>query len=442
MAKPLNVPGAAFNSPKQPVREIVLPKLTSYQQEAYDWFGDAYQNGRVMCIKAPRQVGKSYLLQVELTVMAFNHPGCTSIIYEPTLSLSRNVFKSMFKAFETSGLLKTANAQLLEIEFVNGSTILFRSPDQTSRGLTVTGILILDEAAWLGGGGSNGDDSIFTILPFINAHNASLILASTPFTMDGYFYDMYLKGLNGDNENIKTFDWSKHPEISRFLTDEKKALYKQTMSRQKYTTEIDGDFLTDDGLLFQNIENCLNDTPEDTDVVYMGIDFGTGTANDDDSDYTVLAVFNNRGEMLKIYRTNNLSPMQQVEWLAALILDWANTHQVRSVLGEWNSIGSVYIDALNLKLKVRQITVSDWVTSNKSKQDLVTTFQIALENERVKLVADPNLLNELRRYQAEMTKSGAITYNGNKSHDDMVIASMLGYYAYFKGLGEFRFTMV
>jgi hypothetical protein len=102
----------------------------------------------------------------------------------------------------------------------------------------------------------------------------------------------------------------------------------------------------------------------------------------------------------------------------------------------------VYIDALNLKLQVKQITVSDWVTSNKSKQDLVTTFQIALENERVKLVADPNLLNELRRYQAEMTKSGAITYNGNKSHDDMVIASMLGYYAYFKGLGEFRFTMV
>lgn len=416
--------------------EIVLPKLTAYQDEVRQWLGDPYRTGKIAVLKSVRQSGKTFFVQCELTLMAVNHPGCTSIVYEPTLALARNVYKSMVKAFEPTGLLKVSNAQLLEIEFVNGSTILFKSTEQMSRGLTVTGILVLDEAAYL------DEEAIFTILPFCNAYNAPIIIASTPFTMDGYYYDMYLKGLNGDNENIKTFDWSKHPEISRFLTEEKKALYKQTMSRQKYTTEIDGDFLTDDGLLFQNIENCLNDTPEDTDVVYMGIDFGTGTANDDDSDYTVLAVFNNRGEMLKIYRTNNLSPMQQVEWLAALILDWGNTHQVRSVLGEWNSIGSVYIDALNLKLKVKQITVNDWVTSNKSKQDLVTTFQIALENERVKLVADPNLLNELRRYQAEMTKSGAITYNGNKSHDDMVIASMLGYYAYFKGLGEFRFTMV
>lgn len=415
--------------------EIVLPKLTAYQDEVRQWLGDPYRTGKIAVLKSVRQSGKTFFVQCELTLMAVNHPGCTSIVYEPTLALARNVYKSMVKAFEPTGLLKVSNAQLLEIEFVNGSTILFKSTEQMSRGLTVTGLLVLDECAYL------DDEAIFTILPFVNSNNSSIIIASTPFAMSGFYWDMYQKGLE-DNENIKTFDWSKHPEISRFLTDEKKALYKQTMSPQKYKTEIEGDFLTDDGLLFRNLENCINNNPEDTDVVYMGIDFGTGTANDDDSDYTVLAVFNNRGEMLKIYRTNNLSPMQQVEWLAALILDWASTHQVRSVLGEWNSIGSVYIDALNLKLKVKQITVTDWVTSNKSKQDLVTTFQIALENERVKLVADPNLLNELRRYQAEMTKSGAITYNGNKSHDDMVIASMLGYYAYFKGLGEFRFTMV
>lgn len=415
-------------------KEIVLPALTSYQQKAWDWFGDAYHNGKTMVIKSPRQVGKTMLIQCELTAMAMNHAGCTSIIFEPTLALARNVYKSMVKAFEPTGLLKVNNGQLLEIEFVNGSTILFKSTEQISRGLTVTGYLVLDEAAYL------DEEAIFEILPFVNAHNASIIIASTPFTMDGYFYDMYLKGLNGDNENIRTFDWSTEPEIDRFLTAERKALYKQTMSRQKYRTEIEGEFLTDDGLLFQNIDNCIIDTPEDTDVVYMGIDFATGTPNDDDSDYTVLSVFNNRGQMLKIYRTNHLSPMQQVDWLAALILDWARSHTVRSILGEWNSIGSVYIDALHLKLKSRSITITDWITSNKSKQDLVTNFQIALENGRCGLISEPNLLNELRKYQAEMTKSGAITYNGNKSHDDMVIASMLGYYAYTKGLGNFRLT--
>ena len=341
----------------------------------------------------------------------------------------------MVKAFEPTGLLKVSNAQLLEIEFVNGSTILFKSTEQMSRGLTVTVILVLDECAYL------DNEAIFTILPFCNAHNAPIIIASTPFTMDGYFYEMYMKGLE-DNPNIKTFDWSHHPEISRFLTEEKRELYKQTMSRQKYRTEIDGDFLTDDGLLFQNIESCIGEAT-DTNNVFMGIDFGTGTANNEDSDYTVLAVFNNLGEMLNIYRINNLSPMQQVEWLSALILDWANSHTVCAILAEWNSIGSVYIDALHQKLKPKNITITDWITSNKSKQELVTTFQIALENSRIKLRSEPNLLNELRRYQAEINiKTHTVTYNGNKCHDDMVIASMLGYYAYYKHFGNFRFTMV
>lgn len=416
--------------------EIVLPKLTAYQEEVRQWLGDPYRTGKIAVLKSVRQSGKTFFVQCELTLMAVNHPGCTSIVYEPTLALARNVYKSMVKAFEPTGLLKVSNAQLLEIEFVNGSTILFKSTEQMSRGLTVTGLLVLDECAYL------DSEAIFTILPFVNAYNAPIIIASTPFTMDGYYYDMYLKGLNGDNENIKTFDWSKHPEISRFLTEEKKALFKQTMSPQKYRTEIEGEFLTDDGLLFRNLENCINDNPEDTDVVYMGIDFGTGTSNNDDSDYTVLSVFNDRGEMLKIYRTNNLSPVEQIEWLASLILDWANTHQIRTILGEWNSIGSVYIDELNLKLKVKSLSVTNWVTTNKSKQDLVTAFALALENGRVKLVGDPVLMNEMKRFQAEMSPSGAIKYSGKSCHDDCVMSSLLAYYGWYKGLGEFRFTMV
>lgn len=424
MARPVN------NSNRKPI-EIVLPKPTAYQQEAHDWLGDSFETGKVMVIKSVRQSGKTFFIQCELTIMAMAHAGCTSVVYEPTLALARNVYKSMVKAFEPTGLLKVSNAQLLEIEFVNGSTILFKSTEQMSRGLTVTGILVLDECAYL------DNEAIFTILPFCNAHNAPIIIASTPFTMDGYFYEMYMKGLE-ENPSIKTFDWSHHPEISRFLTEEKRELYKQTMSRQKYRTEIDGEFLTDQGMLFQNIDEAVK-VAEDTSVVYMGIDFGTGTANDDDSDYTVLAVFNDHGEMLKIYRTNNLSPMQQVDWLSAIILDWASTHQVRTILAEWNSIGSVYIDALHLKLKSKSIRITNWVTSNKSKQELVTTFALALENGMIGLCANSNLLSECRLYGSEINiKTKTVTYNATKGHDDCVIAAMLGYYAYKKSLGNFR----
>lgn len=405
--------------------DLVFPKLTSYQQEVYDWLDDPFESGKIAVIKSVRQSGKTFLLQIELLKMVFSHR-CTSIIFEPTVPLARKVYKSISKALEGTNLIKSANAQLLEIEFVNGSEILFKSTEQLNRGLVCTGLLILDELAYL------DDDAVYSILPLRNAHNSPLICASSPFTMDGYYYEMYLQGL-GDNPNIKTFDWSKNPEIERFLTKEQKELYRQTMSKAKFTTEVLGEFLTSDGLLFQHLQECIKDVSlKEGDILYCGIDFGAGS----DDDYTVLSVFNNQGEMVKMYRTNHLSPMQQVDWLCGLLEELNQGHTIKSILCEQNSIGQVYIDAMKRKLP-KGVTLTNWVTSNKSKQDLVTTFQISLENEMVSVLDSPILLNELKKYQAEInTKTKTITYNGYKCNDDTVMATMLAYWAYKKHFGK------
>lgn len=410
--------------------KIVFPKLTAYQQEVYDWLQDPYKTGKIAVIKSVRQSGKTFFIMTEVLQIALKHI-CTSAIYEPTLTLARNVYKSIYKALENTGLIKIANAQLLEIELTNGSTILFKSYEQMSRGLTVTGILVLDEAAY-------GDDEvIYSILPLANANNAPIIIASTPFTMEGYYYEMYMQGLQ-NKDSIRTFDWSKHPETSRFLTEEKKELYKQTMSRAKYTTEVLGEFLADGGLLFQGLDTSQGNPDPTSKIIYLGIDFGTGT----EEDYTALSVLNNLGQMVKLYRTNNLTPTQQVEWLCGLILDLASKYTIRTVLCEYNSIGSVYIDFMKKKLSRRNITLTNWTTTNKSKQDLVTNFQIALENNYVQILPDPVLLNELKKYQAEInSKTKTISYNGYKAHDDTVIATMLAYWAYKKNLGQVAFSI-
>lgn len=404
--------------------ELVLPRLTAYQQEVWDWMGDPFEKGLIAVIKSVRQSGKTYLIMAELLRMAFGHR-CTSIVFEPTIPLARKVYKSITKALDGTNIIKSANAQLLEVEFVNGSEILFKSTEQMNRGLTVTGLLVLDECAYL------DDESIYSILPLVNAHKAPIIIASSPFTMDGYYYSMFLQGL-GDNPKIKTFDWSKHPEISRFLSEEQKALYKQTMSRAKYTTEVEGEFLKDGGLLFTGLEDCVGD-PEEDGIIYIGIDFATGS----EGDYTVLSAINNLGQQVRLFRNNNLSPMQQVEWLSGLILDLAENYTIKTILCEENSIGKVYIDAMKQRLKAKKITLTNWITTNKSKQDLVTTFQIALENQYVQLLNNPILLNEIRKYQAEINvKTKVISYNGYKSNDDCVIATMLSYWAYKKHFGK------
>ena len=405
--------------------ELVLSKLTTYQQQVWDWLEDPYESGKIAVIKSVRQSGKTYLIMAELLRIAFAHR-CTSIVFEPTLPLSRKVYKSITKALDGTGLIKSSNAQLLEVEFTNGSEILFKSTEQMNRGLTVTGILVLDECAYL------DDEAIYSILPLVNAHNAPIIIASSPFVMDGYYYSMYLQGLEY-NPKIRTFDWSSHPEISRFLTAEQKALYKQTMSRAKYTTEVEGEFLKGGGLLFTNLENCVGD-PEDDSIIYIGIDFATGS----EGDYTVLSAINNLGQQVKLFRTNNLSPMQQVDWLTGLILDLSTHYTIKTILAEENSIGKVYVDAMRKKLSPKKLTITNWITTNKSKNELVTHFQIALENQYVQLLDNPIQLNEIRKYAAEINaKTKTITYNGFKSNDDCVIATMLAYWAYKKHLGQF-----
>lgn len=411
--------------------KIVFPRLTSYQKDVYDWLGDCFESGKQAVIKSVRQSGKSFFCLVALIKMAMEHPGSISVMYEPSMTQARNMFRLIKKAVNKYHLVKTANAQTLELEFVNGSMILFKSPRQDSRSFTITGLLILDECAYI------DSEEIYTILPLVNAHNAPVLAVSTPFIQDGYYWDLYSLGIDGNSPSIKTFDWSKEKEIERFLTPEKKALYKQIMSRQKFRTEVEGEFLADEGLLFAGIAKCIGE-PDENNTIYIGIDFATGK----EGDYTVLSAVNGNGHQICLHRTNNLTPSQQVEWLGGLINDLAERYTIKTILAETNSIGTVYIDYLKKKIKHNHLTITDWTTTNSSKQDLVTALQIALENGYVRILDNAVLLNELRRYEAEINvKTKKVSYNGAKgTNDDTVIATMLAYYAYKKSLGTFRYA--
>ena len=416
---------------------VTLPKLTTYQKDVWDFLCDkaedvpSHYSGKVAVIKSVRQSGKSFLAQMLLIAFALTKK-TTSAIYEPTLAQARVQFKAIENYFKGSYIISKANATLLEIEFSNGSVIYFKSTEQSSRGFTIDGILILDECAYL------SEDEIYATLPLINAHNAPLLIASTPFISDGYYYKMFQKGIMDPTDKIKSFDWSKEKEIDRFLTPERKEFYRQTMSRSKYITEVLGEFLSDDGMLFRNIEACCTDErPEVSGKLYIGVDWSSGTEND----YTVVAVVNGNGEQCGLYVTNNLTPMAQIEWVANIIKDLATKATIAKLTCEANSIGAVYIDALKQKIGGK-IKITEFVTTNKSKQDLVTTLQLALENKDIALLRDNEQLNQLRSYEAQINpRTKTISYNGKAGvHDDIVIALMLAYYSYKQRLGTYSIT--
>lgn len=417
--------------------KITLPKLTGYQQEVYDYLDDGHYTGRMAVVKSVRQSGKSFLCMEVLLTYSLKKTG-VSIYIAPTLDQSRKIYNDLTKALSNTGLIKSSNGQTLQIVLSNGSTIGFKSTAQKEslRGFTVSNILILDECAYL------PDEEIYSVLPYVNAHNAPILICSTPFTMTGYFYYMYKDGLDDDIKNVKTFDWSQNPEIERFLTPERKAFYKSVMSKAKYTTEVMGEFLTDGGLLFANIDECTGDgSTEQTEYCYVGIDFATGAGGN--NDFTVISVINEKGEQVAVYRTNNLSPMEQVDWMTRLITAKSEDFKIRTILAETNSIGAVYIDALNAKLQGIAPKITEWATTNKSKQDLVTQLQIALETKKITLFPHSVQADELRRYTAEINpNTKTIKYNGKGAHDDTVIALMLSWYAYNKTFGNYTVAVM
>ena len=408
---------------------LIMPQLTDYQQRAFDFFGDG--RGKILIIKAPRQVGKTFFNISELIYSASILKKSVSIVVEPSVFLARKVYNDITKALNGSGVIASANSTTCEINFINGSQIICRSIESMSRGLTVSGILIIDETCFI------DDESIYTLLPLINANNAGLILTSSPFTAEGYFYNMYIKGLQGDDTNIKSFDWSKEEGIKQFLTEEKKALYKSVMSRNKYTTEILGEFLENDGLLFTNISACIGEAVPTEKTAYIGIDFATGS----DGDYTVLTAINGKGQVFKQVAVNDMTPTKQVDWLVDKINEIKKGYTIRTILAEKNSIGAVYIDYMRKSLLKSNLTVQEFITTNDSKRRIIEQLQTAFEQAAITIPNDPVLINELKRFQATVNPTTKVVrYEGKNCHDDRTMSLAFAYEAYLRRLGKFSIS--
>lgn len=406
--------------------KLKYPPLKIWQRVAYEYIADSPNAGKVLVIKAKRQVGKNFLASAVL--LNYCSYGKINIILEPSLNQCRRVFKQLTKALSRTGLLASCNASTLSIEFKNGAEILFKSAAQGEnlRGDTVTGVLIIDEAAFI------EDDVIDTILPTIDANNANLMFISTPLFTSGRFYEEYIS----EAPDKLVLDWTTY-DTSCFLSATRLEEYRKKLSPNKFKSEYLGQFITENGLLFNNLEACIGYANE-TETVYIGIDFCSGSSTG--SDYTVISAINQNGEQVFMNRIKNVPPAEQIDWLANIINEAASKWKIGKILAEKNSIGTVYINLLQKKINVH---ITDWVTTNKSKKKLVDTLQLALEQKRITIIGDEHQLDELRKYQAEINfKTNTVSYNAATGNDDTVIALMLAYYAYQGTFGQYIIGLV
>lgn len=405
---------------------IEFPKLEEWQQEVYDAMADSYRSGNIYVVKSKRQVGKSCLAAILLIQFALKWK-TISVVVEPTQAQSRRLFKQITDMMAATGLVKSANSQLLTMEFSNGSEILFKSAEQKDalRGFTVSGLLVIDEAAFI-------PDPIFEILyPTCDANNAPILVISTPLFCSGEFYNLYTRGMNGD-KRIRSFNWSVY-DTSKYLSKEKLDYYRETISPLKFKSEYLGEFISEGSYIFGDLNPCVFDGYEGTPKpLYAAIDWGAGNGGD----YTVIMLMDGDGVIARIEAFNDLGPVEQIDRIAGIINSYKS---LRCVCVEMNSIGTIYYDMLKKKVN---IDIRRFNTTNDTKRNIIEQLITAFNTQKIGIPYDEELMLELQHYSVEKTQKG-YTYNGaDGMHDDYVMALALVYDTYLKKYGQkFSFMM-
>lgn len=381
--------------------------------------------GRITCVLSSRQKGKSLMIANLLLYYAINYSKTKNFCVSPTLKQARAIYTVIVDAITPAGIIENSNATDLSLKISNGSYINFKSAEQGAalRGYTAD-FLCIDEACFI------SDDVFYLILPWVDARKAPLLMVSTPFVREGFFYRYYNYGLE-KNHNTVTIDWS-DPEyresIERILPAEKLEEYRQVLPANQFRSEYLGQWLDSDGQVFTGFRDLTGDTAMSPGGrYYVGIDWGSGVEADD----TVIAVIDNYGREVALDYFNGLPATEQIDRLIRTIGPIEG--DIVQIRPELNGVGAPMTDLLEARLQTRtQSRLSGHMTTNQSKASMVSLLQVAFEQGEITLIDDAKQMRELGAYAAEYNpKTKNVYYNAPAGlHDDIPIALMLAWAAY------------
>lgn len=405
-----------MNEKRQPhLIELKGPKLFPWQADVIRTLF-ANWNDTIHVIKSKRQVGKSVMLENILLKTAIEKKNTDSFVLSPTNAQAEKIFAELLNAIKRTPVYRTHNASNHVITFSNSSQIFFKSAEQREnlRGYTVTGILCIDEAAYI------SDSVISDVLPWVDANRAPVVFTSTPVGKQGMFYNFFIEGLKDNHEKYFCYDWSKY-DTSQLLTAERKEFYRRTLPKDKYITDILGEFLQGDSAVFGDFTPVLTNEYNKSNITYyFGIDWGSGVGGD----YTVVSIFNSEKQMVAIVTFNHLDETQTIN----AIVELARQYRPVKITVETNSIGRVFYGLLDKALKANQVItqLKGFNTTNETKERIINELQIGIQTRTITLLDNEELQTQLSMFEMKLTANNKKVYNAKQGyHDDIIMATAI-----------------
>lgn len=346
-----------------------------------------------------RQWGKTMLAMNQVYYWAINNKGSKIGWVSPVYKQSEKVFDEMAKAFD-SNLIKT-NAAKLTIE-VCGSLIQFFSSERYDniRGFTFD-YLVCDEFAFM------AEQAWTEVLrATVLVKGKKVLLISTPKGKN-HFYNLF--NLDGVNPQYKSFKMTSYDGLANHdEIDGAKATLPEHIFKQEYL----GEFIDNGSGVFSNL--ITNIQPEQTGRYYGGIDLGRA------DDYTVLTIVNDKGQMMYCERWRHNTWQNIIQSMLPAL----NKYNCHAYI-ELNSIGDVIYE----QLKGLYSKVYPFVTTAKSKNEIVEGLQVAIQNKEFTILDIDWLKKEFDLFTYEYNhKSRSIKYSAPLGfHDDGVMSTCIAY---------------
>ena len=384
-------------------------ELTPKQQEAYDIMHN--KDTRFLIARWSRQCGKTVFAEIMMIEYLCKKNTFNAYI-SPTFSQGKKVYSELVQLLEGTGIISKANAADLKIESVYGSTLKFFSMESATaiRGNTVSGLLVMDEAAFFPLQLPDGSDPYYNVIfPIIKARKPKVLVISTPNGKQGMYYELYLKAFNktkGYRELTATiYDDNL---ISKDEIEDIKLGYPPLAWEQEFMVEFLDNALT----VFPGFSECFNETFEGG-KCWIGID-----PSSVGEDNTILTVINDKNQVRQHKIEGELD--SKYAQIAKLI----NKYGPIATYCESNSIGEVMANEIKKKL-YRKSNFYTFATTNESKKQYISLIAVAVANNEIHFEPDNRLLySEMGTFSFKLTKGGNITYAAREGYHDDTVTSL------------------
>ncbi len=165
---------------------VFARRVAGFEPDA--WQAEVLRSNRSrICLNCCRQSGKSTTTGILALHTAIYEPSSLVLLLSPSLRQSSELFRKVADAYkQVAGEVPSEAESALRLELANGSRIVsLPGKEATIRGFSGVDLLAVDEAARV------DDDLYRSVRPMLAVSRGRLVLLSTPFGKQGFFYDTW-----------------------------------------------------------------------------------------------------------------------------------------------------------------------------------------------------------------------------------------------------------